>query len=465
MSWVDFKEDFLDFWQEFRQVRSGVFSLIVLGLFVLAIFIEPYIIPFPDARSRWRDITYWESNPRSTPPVWVNWFSSKKYANTLETQEYAIEEKQAGKMKIIKATFLLDYSYDVPPIDIFLHGRATGSPVIVLSMQRPDEHKVKLFQKTFSNVANEKIRISVDKDAKTSVYNFAARLDRQEDRISRDMIKSTNILFAQAKEGIFRRPEPLHGAYEIIAEIILPKKGDRVEEMALFLPGSVSGLLGTDNSRRDLWSGVVAGVRWALLIGLMTAIAAVSIGVVYGTISAYFGGWVDSLLQRIFEIFVSIPLLPLLIVMSAIFKPSIWTMIFMMSAFFWVGPVKTVRSMGLQIKEETYIEASKAFGASHFRIIFKHMVPLLVPYAFASMALYVPGAIVYESTISLLGLGDSTIVTWGQILHDALSGGAVLNGQWWWVVPPGLAIALMGMTFAFIGFAMDKILHPKLRTR
>ncbi len=465
MSWVDFKEDFLDFWQEFRQVRSGVFSLIVLGLFVLAIFIEPYIIPFPDARSRWRDITYWESNPRSTPPIWVNWFSSKKYANTLETQEYAIEEKQAGKMKIIKATFLLDYSYDVPPIDIFLHGRATGSPVIVLSMQRPDEHKVKLFQKTFSNVANEKIRISVDKDAKTSVYNFAARLDRQEDRISRDMIKSTNILFAQAKEGIFRRPEPLHGAYKIIAEIILPKKGDRVEEMALFLPGSVSGLLGTDNSRRDLWSGVVAGVRWALLIGLMTALAAVSIGVVYGVISAYFGGWVDSLLQRIFEIFVSIPLLPLLIVMSAIFKPSIWTMIFMMSAFFWVGPVKTVRSMGLQIKEETYIEASKAFGASHFRIIFKHMVPLLVPYAFASMALYVPGAIVYESTISLLGLGDSTIVTWGQILHDALSGGAVLNGQWWWVVPPGLAIALMGMTFAFIGFAMDKILHPKLRTR
>ena len=170
-------------------------------------------------------------------------------------------------------------------------------------------------------------------------------------------------------------------------------------------------------------------------------------------------------MQRVFEIFVSIPLLPLLIVMSAIFKPSIWTLVGMMSAFFWVGPVKTVRSMGLQIKEETYIEASKAFGASSLRIIFKHMIPLLIPYAFASMALYVPGAIVYESTISLLGLGDSTIVTWGQILHDALSGGAVLNGQWWWVIPPGLAIALMGMTFAFLGFAMDTILHPKLRTR
>jgi len=136
-----------------------------------------------------------------------------------------------------------------------------------------------------------------------------------------------------------------------------------------------------------------------------------------------------------------------------------------MSVFFWTGPVKTVYAMALSIREETYIEASRALGAGAGRLIFRHMVPLLIPYAFASMALSVPGAIVYESTVSLLGLGDATIVTWGQILHDAFTGGAVFGGLWWWVVPPGLMIALMGMTFAFIGFAMDRILHPKLRTR
>jgi peptide/nickel transport system permease protein len=206
-------------------------------------------------------------------------------------------------------------------------------------------------------------------------------------------------------------------------------------------------------------------VKWALLIGLLTAVISVSIGVIYGVMSAYLGGWKDSLMQRIFEIFISVPLLPVLIVMSAVFKPSIWVIILIMSIFYWVGPVKTVRSMGLQIKEETYIEASRALGASNARIIFKHMVPLLIPYAFASMALYVPGAIVVEATLSLLGLGDPTIVTWGQILQDAHSGGAMLSGMWWWVVPPGLAIALMGMTFAFVGFAMDKILNPKLKTR
>jgi len=170
-------------------------------------------------------------------------------------------------------------------------------------------------------------------------------------------------------------------------------------------------------------------------------------------------------MQRIFEVFVSVPLLPVLIVLSAVFEPSIWTMVIMMSAFFWTGSVKTVRSMALQIKEETYIEASQALGASNFRIIFKHMVPLLIPYSFSAMALFIPRAVVYEASISLLGLGDATIVTWGQILSDALNSGAVLNGLWWWVVPPGLSIALMGMAFAFLGFAMDKILHPKLRTR
>lgn len=465
MRWADLKADFLDFWNEFKQVKSGIFSLILLGLFVLTIFLEPYLIPFPETSARWRDITYWEDNPRSTPPVWVNLFSSKKRAASTELREYKSSEHQAGKLTLMKAVFIYTYSTDSPPVDLLFHCYAKGSPLVVLSIERPDGEKIELLKKLLSAGNGRHIRISLDKDARNPAYNFASRYDVEENRLSKGMIKPTNILFAKAKGGIFRRPEALKGSYSITAEILFPKKDDQVEDIYLLLPGGISGLLGTDNSRRDIWSGVVAGVKWALLIGLLTAVVAVSIGVIYGVMSAYFGGWIDSFMQRIFEIFISIPLLPLLIVMSAIFKPSIWTMIIMMSCFFWVGPVKTVRSIGLQIKEETYIEASRAFGASSFRVIFKHMVPLLVPYAFASMALYVPRAIVYESTISLLGLGDSTIVTWGQILHDALNGGAVLNGQWWWVIPPGLAIALMGMTFAFIGFAMDKILHPKLRTR
>ena len=223
--------------------------------------------------------------------------------------------------------------------------------------------------------------------------------------------------------------------------------------------------MGTDNMKRDIFSGLVSGLKWALFIGIATSFISVIIGVMYGIVSAYFGGFVDNTMQFIYQIFIGIPVLPVMIVMSAIFKPSIWTMITMMIFFSWTGSVMTVRSMAMQLKEETYIEAARTIGAGHFRIIFNHLAPLLLPFSFASMALAVPSAIVYESSLSLLGLGDASIVTWGQILHDAMKGSAVLSGLWWWIIPPGILIAILGMSFAFLGFALDKILHPKLRSR
>ncbi len=468
MKRADFFADVRSFWNEFRREKSGIFSLFLLALFFALMLTERLIIPFPEARSRWRDITYWENNPRSAPPVWVNWFSSIKRAESMT--ENAIKpkdeiEKLVGKATVRRFFFVYTYNADIPPTDILFTAKVSGSSVIVLSVERPDGEVLKLFKKTFSKLNNKAIRLTIDNEAKNTVAQFAARYDQKAQNMEKDLVSPTAILFAKAQPDMVHQPEPLQGVYRFAVEMLIPDKTSQIESPALSFAGSASGWLGTDSSRRDLWSGVIAGMRWALLIGLLTALVAVSLGVVFGVTSAYFGGWIDALMQRIFELFVSIPLLPLLIVMSAIFKPSIWTLILMMSGFFWVGPVKTVRSIGLQIKEETYIEASKAFGASAWRIIFRHIAPLLIPYSFASMALYVPGAIVYESTISVLGLGDSTIVTWGQILHDALTGGAVLNGQWWWVIPPGVAIALMGMTFAFLGFAMDKILNPRLRTR
>lgn len=466
MRWPDIKEGFRNFWIEFKNIKFGLFGLFLLFIFILIVIINPYLVPFPDASSRWRDITYWEDNPVSAPPVWINWFSSVKRASSSIISEYTLTEEKKGNLTLNKMIFEYEFFYDSPPIDIIFHSYVVGSPVIILSMERPDGEIITLTKRVISKITGKDIRISVGNDSRTESYNFGMKYENpQQNRIERELIKPTRILFAEAKEGILVNPSFLKGIYKIMVDIVLPSPNDQVSESSLFISGGVSGWLGTDSTKRDIWSGIAAGVKWALLIGLLTAFTSVSIGVIYGVVSAYLGGWQDSLMQRIFEIFVGVPLLPVLIVMSAIFRPNIWTLIIMMSCFFWVGPVKTVRSMGLQIKEETYIEAAKAFGASSSRIIFKHMIPLLIPYSFASMALYVPSAIVYEASISLLGLGDATIVTWGQILHDALRGGAVINGLWWWVIPPGLFIALMGMTFAFIGFAMDRILHPKLRTR
>jgi len=467
MKLSDLKNSLSDFWKEFYKVKSGIFGLFLFALFLILVIFEPSLLQFPEANNRWRDISYWENNPKSAPPEWTNFFSSKKssVSDVLDTPEE--KDNNMGALRMREYIFKYNYDYDLPPQDMIFMAEGSGEPMVLLNLTRPDGESIDLIQKNYSLGENGRVRISTEKDSKLEAIDFASGFEEYSivDGLDPSLVNPNEILFSKAEVGMINNQNPLKGEYVLKATIIMQNESDVIKNGKLIVTGRVFGVLGTDSYKRDLWTGVVAGIKWALLIGILTAIISVSLGVVYGVISAYLGGIWDTIMMRIFEIFVSVPLLPVLIVMSAVFKPSIWTLIFMMCIFFWVGPVRTVRSMALQIREETYIEASRALGASHVRIIFKHMIPLLIPYSFASMAIYIPGAIVYEATVSLLGLGDANIVTWGQILSDALNSGAVLNGIWWWVVPPGLSIAVMGMAFAFIGFAMDKILHPKLRTR
>ncbi|MDD2333428.1 MAG: ABC transporter permease, partial [Mesotoga sp.] len=437
MTVSDFRRSASEFWREFRKVRSGVFGLIFLAIFICILIFEPLIVPYPEANEKWRDITYWQDLPSSAPPSWINLFTSKKRAVSESIEEYAFSETLAGAMRIQEYVFEYDYSASVAPSDVVFHASGVGKPTVVISIQRPDGLSIDLYRKQLEMSPTQDARVSIDRSAQAASMNFGKKYSPSEG-VQLQTIKTTDVIFSEAKQGIFRSPSPLAGIYKLKVTLLLQRAEENIENAFVTIAGRVHGILGTDNSKRDIWSGVIAGVKWAMLIGLLTALVSVSIGVIYGVISAYVGGWKDSLMQRIFEIFISVPMLPVLIVMSAVFKPNIWVMIGIMCIFYWVGPVKTVRSMGLQIKEETYIEASRALGASNTRIIFKHMVPLLIPYAFASMALNVPGAIVVEATISLLGLGDATIVTWGQILQAANSGGAMLSGMWWWVVPPGM---------------------------
>jgi len=467
MKLKDLKVSISEFWQEFRKVKSGLVGLAIFGFFLALLIFEPVLAPFSETNTRWRDISYWDDNPQSAYPIWVNFFSAKKYAESTLLENPEVKEEVFGTNRMVTYTFEYDYQYDIAPADLILKVEGSGAAMMDLTFTRPDEESV-LLASTNLNMADGGVnRISVDKGSKTEAYEFLGYFESRDNlrKFQRSSIKPAAILFAKAQENMLIEPEALKGKYTMQAALLLQRPSDIVRDVKLVIPGRVFGLLGTDAFKRDLFSGVLAGIKWALLIGLLTAVVSVMVGVIYGVISAYLGGWKDSLMQRIFEIFNSTPLLPVLIVMSAIFKPSIWNLILIMCIFYWTGSVKTVRSMGLQIKEETFIEATRALGASNFRIIFKHIIPLIIPYSFASMALFIPGAIVYEASISLLGLGDATIVTWGQILRDAYTGGAVINGLWWWVIPPGLMIAIMGMSFAFIGFALDKILHPKLRTR
>jgi peptide/nickel transport system permease protein len=463
----DSLQDFREFWAEFRQEKTGLVGLGILVIFILLGLFGSFIVPFKDADKHWRDIDYWQDNPQAAPPVWTNAFSSKKGVPSSTLTSFKAEEQSQDSGVVVK-TFTFDYPfvYDRPPRDLLVRVPGSGQVPLVISLERPDGLSAEIYREQVELSEGSPERISVTRNCAQSTIEFIRNQDASmANDMNVDLIKPTSILFAKMGPGMLDDPVTLKGDYKIKVKALILSSDFSVGAPSIQVSGHVSGLMGTDASKRDVFTGIVLGIRWALIIGILTSVISVVAGVLLGIIAAYFGGWVDWLLSRLYELVYLLPVLPFLIVISAIYKPSIWSMIILICAFFWTGSFKTVYSMTLQIKEETYIEAARALGSSKWRIVFKHISPILLPYSFASMALSIPAIIVYEASVSLLGLGDSTIVSWGQILESALSQGAMINNLWWWVIPPGLMIALMGMSFAFLGTALDKILHPKLKTR
>ncbi len=237
----------------------------------------------------------------------------------------------------------------------------------------------------------------------------------------------------------------------------------KIIDSKLIVGGKAFGVMGTDELRRDLAVGLLWGTPLALFIGIAVAIGSVTMGLVYGVYAGFKGKFADEAMMRFNDVIYALPALPFLIILAVTISNSIFLMIGFLMIFGWVGIAKVSRSMALQIKTKGYVEASKMMGQKNSKIILRHILPQLLPYAFASIAISVPAAITTEAGLSFLGLGDPTFPTWGQILHDANVYGAAARGLWWWIVPPGVMIAITGLAFVFIGNALDAIVNPRLK--
>lgn len=234
-----------------------------------------------------------------------------------------------------------------------------------------------------------------------------------------------------------------------------------IDDLNFRVYGNAYGLLGTDHEGRDIFSQLIYGARISLFVGLLSAILSVSIGLLVGLIAGFLGGAVDELLMRFADALLVLPTLPLLIVLIAVLSPSIWNIIFAIGVLGWMGFSRTIRSQTLSLKERTFVEAAKASGAGTFYIIRRHILPNVMSLVYVTLATSVPNAIISEAALSFLGLFDPTVMSWGKMLHDAQS----YVEKWWWIVPPGISIALLALSFILIGYAIDEILNPKLRRR
>jgi peptide/nickel transport system permease protein len=228
-------------------------------------------------------------------------------------------------------------------------------------------------------------------------------------------------------------------------------------------PPSEFAPLGTDSLGRPVWDQLVYGSQVSLLVGIAATLIAIVIGTVVGAAAGFFGGWIDAVLSRFTEWFLVIPFLPLAIVLAAVLGPSLQNIIFVIGITSWPVTARLIRAQVLTIKQRLYVERSRALGASSGYVLGRHVLPNVMPLVIANATLTVPVAILSETALAFLGLGDPTRVSWGSMLEDSFSAGALGREAWWWYLPPGLCVIGVVLAFTLIGRALEGVLDPRLR--
>ncbi len=490
------KEKLGEFWFQFSHIKIGLVGLgLLVFLFIMAIY--PWVTLPKDTFYHWYDNPAWDLNPRLAPPSWINLFSSEKYTpkkvlNPVKVEpmyvymahklHYPNPEALKGYFHGYVYVFRYDYHWDIPTKDIVVLIQGINKSVDVsIDIVRPSEPGVQSSDEylddaitgTYTPSARGEIRIFFTglNERTQLLEKLKWKLIQKYDNISVTSVTTSTVnpivvLFSRAGHGMsFGETGPLKGTYAFIVKV--KSELSKPLKVELVVVGSCYGVLGTDNYGRDIFIGILWGTHIALLMGVSYAAAVTLIGLVYGTVSGYFGGRVDAVMQRIVEILYSIPGFAFVILLVYMFRVlygtvNIWIIILVYIIFGWPYMSMVVRSMAMQIKAQPYIEAAKAVGASSARIAFLHVMPQIVPYAFAMMVMTIPNAVMIEAALNVLGLGNPYIPSWGRLLASAIDSGVIT--AWWWFIPPGMMIALTGITFIFLGNALETIFNPRLRS-
>ena len=444
--------------RELLRSKLGIAGIGILVILVLISIIAIIIIPL-DTFKEWNNPSSWLTYPKTSVPAWVNNFQSEKIPEHKILEEATADNQIVGDLHIHTKQFKFNYSFDDYPNDFIYEFTANyfGSPLIEITAIRPDGLSLDLISSSLpyseSLVTHNERIFSTDEAVKKNLS-----LQSQKFNFDSTHLSAEDIVFSNQMNH-----EILKGEYIVVVRMFSTNPESEIKSSSLIIGGKAFGIMGTDELRRDLAIGLLWGTPLALFIGVVVAIGSVVMGLLYGIYAGYKGKFVDESMMRFNDVIYALPALPFLIILAVTISNSIFLMIGFLMIFGWVGVAKVSRSMALQIKTKGYVEASKMMGQKNSKIILKHIVPQLLPYAFASIAISVPAAITTEAGLSFLGLGDPSFPTWGQILHDANTFGAASRGLWWWIMPPGIMIAVTGLAFVFIGNALDAIVNPKLK--
>jgi peptide/nickel transport system permease protein len=228
-------------------------------------------------------------------------------------------------------------------------------------------------------------------------------------------------------------------------------------------PPSSEYWLGTDENGRSVLALVVWGARVSLLVGFAATAISMVIGTSVGVASGYFRGFVGSVLERLTDWFLVIPFLPLAIVLATVLQASMLNVIVVIGVTSWPATARLVRAQTLSVVSRPYVERSHALGAGDRHVMTRHVLPNVMPLVLANTTLTVAIAILAETTLSFLGLGDPFAVSWGRLLDDAFTAGAISSGAWWYLLPPGICVVVVVLAFTLVGRSLEAVLNPRLR--
>lgn len=234
-------------------------------------------------------------------------------------------------------------------------------------------------------------------------------------------------------------------------------------EISYSVGPSLRHWLGTDFMGRDILSQLLAGARVAFMVGVSAAFMSIFLGTAVGMTAGYMGKLIDTFLMRTADVIMVLPTLLVVLILASLFgQLNIWTIVLIIALFRWPGVSRVIRSQTLSLKHRPFIEAARVAGASHMRIIFRHIMPNVLPLAFLYMTFRVTAAIIIEAALAFLGFGDPGTVSWGMMLQWVWKTGHMFKALYW-LLPPGICISLITLSFYMIGRAMDEVLDPRLR--
>ncbi|MFM8322314.1 MAG: ABC transporter permease [Chloroflexota bacterium] len=437
--------------KELLQYPSAIFGMVIVLMLVALAVYAPLKIPYGEAIRLWRggeDV--WYQNPKNAPPGWLNYFTAKKLPVS-----FALKGGEGDFTKTItpgdqgtstiEFSYTFDFSYDDFPQELLLYFDTKFTdkqPFVSIYLDTPDEREIRIAD--FGVGAEQTFRFSQDK-----------KLIRR--------LKTDEVM-----HGLFGVPDsdpvvPLKGAYRLrIQGLTFEPESDIDAEFVLH--GQLYGMAGTDYARRDLMVALLWGTPIAMSFGLLAALGTSILTMAIAAIGSWYGGWLDELIQRITEINLVLPFLAILIMVGTFYSRSIWVILgvtILLSIF--TGSIKSYRAIFLQVRESTYIEAAKAYGASDSRIIFMYLIPRMIPLLIPTLVSSVPSYVFLEASLAVLGLGDPVLPTWGKIVNDAFANGALYKGYYYWIMEPAVLLMFTGLGFAMLGFALDRIFNPRLR--